>query len=326
MKALVCRSFGPPPVLELAEIERPALGPKDVRIAVHACGVNFPDTLIIEGRYQFRPDPPFAPGGEVAGYVLETGADVTRVRAGDRVVALITYGGFAEEVVTDENRVTTVPDSMDLVTAAGFLFTYGTSYHALVDRAQLAAGETLLVLGAGGGVGLAAVEIGKALGARVIAVASSAEKRQLAQQHGAEAALDYEPAPLKSRVMPLTSGHGVDVIYDPVGGPVAEQALRTIAWEGRFLVVGFASGAIPSIPLNLVLLKGCSIVGVFWGDALARDPDTQREHFRALFDLHAAGKLAPAIDVHAGLERAPEAIDALRNRRVAGKIVVRIAE
>lgn len=326
MRAVVCRSFGPPPDLELEEIDRPTLRDGEVRIAVHGCGVNFPDTLIIEGRYQFRPDPPFVPGCEAAGFVLEVAPDVTDVRQGDRVVALLTHGGFAEEVVTDAARVWPVPDSMDLATAAGFPFTYGTAYHALVQRAQLAAGETLLVLGAGGGVGVAAVAIGRALGARVIAIASSAEKRELAQAHGAEVALDYEPAPLKSRLMPLTSGHGVDVVFDAVGGAVAEQALRSIAWNGRYLVVGFASGSIPQMPLNLVLLKGCSIVGVFWGEAMRREPEVHRENFRALAELYACGKLAPAITEYAGIERVPEAIAALRDRRATGKIVVRIAD
>ena len=325
MKALVCRSFGPPPVLEIEEVDRPALGAGEVRIAVHACGVNFPDALIVEGRYQFRPDPPFVPGGEVAGFVLEVGAGVAHVRPGDRVLALVTHGGFAEELVTDAARVLAVPDGMDLTTAAGFLFTYGTSYHALVQRAALAAGDTLLVLGAAGGVGLAAVEIGHALGAHVIAVASTPEKRQLAQGHGASVALDYEPAPLKSRLMPLTSGQGVDVVFDPVGGDVAEQALRSIAWEGRYLVVGFASGDIPAIPLNLPLLKGCSIVGVFWGESLRREPELHQQNFRTLFELYVAGKLSPAITEMPGLDRAPEAIAALRDRRAIGKLVVRIA-
>jgi NADPH2:quinone reductase len=326
MKAVVCRSFGPPPALDVEEIERPGLGAGEVRIAVHACGVNFPDALIIEGRYQFRPDPPFVPGSEVAGFVLEAGANVDHVRPGDRVVALLTHGGFAEELVTDAARVVPVPDGMDLSTAAGFLFTYGTAYHALVQRANLTAGQSLLVLGAAGGVGLAAVELGHALGARVIAVASTAQKRALAQAHGASVALDYEPAPLKTRLMPLTSGLGVDVVFDPVGGAVAEQALRSIAWEGRYLVIGFASGEMPSMPLNLPLLKGCSIVGVFWGEAMRRDPEVHAQNFRALFELYAAGKLSPAITEVPGLEHACEAIADLRERRAVGKLVVRVAD
>jgi NADPH2:quinone reductase len=326
LKAVVCRSFGPPPDLVVDEVERPALGRGQARIAVHACGANFPDTLITTGSYQLKLEPPFVPGGEVAGVVSEIAPDVKHIEVGDRVIAITHWGGYAEEIVVDAEILTSVPKSMDLLTAAGFVFTYGTSYHALVQRAQLSAGDTLLVLGAAGGVGLAAVEIGRALGADVIAVASSEAKRALARRHGAREALDYVPAPLKSRVMVLTRDHGADVIFDPIGGEFSVQALRSVAWNGRFLVVGFATGTIPAVPLNLPLLKGCSIVGVFWGDFVRREPDRHQANCRALFDLHAAGELSPAITEVSGLDRVAEAIDALRNRRVAGKLVVRIAE
>jgi NADPH2:quinone reductase len=279
MRTLRCHEWGPPEALRLDEVPTPEVGAGQVRVAVHACGLNFPDTLIVRGRYQFKPPFPFAPGGEVAGVVEAVGDGVDRFAPGDRVFGLTGWGGFAEEILLGQDVLTAVPDGMDLDVAAAFTMAYGTTLYALMDRARLARGETLLVLGAAGGVGLAAVEIGKALGARVIAAASTEEKLAVCKEHGADELVRYGGVDLKQAVKGLG---GADVVYDPVGGPYAEPALRTMNWDGRYLVIGFAAGEIPAIPLNLVLLKGCSVVGVFWGAFTARDPERNRAHLETL--------------------------------------------
>src|SRR4051812_37284652 len=273
MKAVVCKQYGPPESLVLEDLASPTPAAGEVVISVKAASVNFPDVLIIQNKYQFKPPLPFSPGSELAGVVKEVGSGVTTFRPGDRVMAFTTFGAFAEEVKAEANRLLPLPEKMDFVTGAAFVLTYGTSDHALRDRAALKAGETLLVLGAAGGVGLAAVEIGKALGARVIACASNEEKLQVCREHGADATINYGREDLRERVRALTEGRGADVIYDPVGGSFSEPAFRSIAWRGRHLVVGFAAGEIPRVPLNLALLKGAAIMGVFWGDFARREPD-----------------------------------------------------
>ncbi|MDX8443347.1 NADPH:quinone oxidoreductase family protein [Mesorhizobium australafricanum] len=322
MRAIVCSELGPPERLKLETLSDVLPGPGQVLVAVEAAGVNFPDTLIIEGKYQIKPEVPFSPGGELSGVVKCVGADVEGFAPGDPVMAMTAYGAFREEVVVNASVLMKRPTSMDAVVAAGFTMTYGTSMHALKQRAGLRPGETLLVLGAGGGVGLAAVEIGKAIGARVIAAASSAEKLAAARAAGADELVNYSEQSLKDRVKELTGGSGADVVYDPVGGELFEQALRATAWEGRVLVVGFASGMIPKPPVNLALLKGCSIVGVFFGGFHARQPDDNRRNFDELFEFHKAGLLKPLIDHTMPLERAAEALRLVSERKVIGKIVL----
>jgi len=322
MKAVLCKEYGPPEKLVVEELPSPAAGKGQVVIAVHAAALNFPDLLIIQNKYQFKPPLPFSPGGEVAGVVKEIGEGVTGFHPGDRVIGWCAWGGFAEEVAIDASQATRIPDAIDFVTASGFLLAYGTSYHALVDRARLAAGETLVVLGAAGGVGLAAVEIGKALGARVIACASSEDKLALCREHGADEVIDYVREDLKERIKKLTGGKGADVVYDPVGGPYAEAALRSTAWEGRFLVVGFAAGDIPSIPLNLVLLKGCAILGVFWGSFTAREPARNQQNLGELLLWFEQGKLHPHVSQTYPLERAAEALGEMAARKVKGKVAL----
>lgn len=322
MKAVLCKAYGPPESLVLEEVEPLHAGRGQVVISVKACGVNFPDTLIIQGKYQFKPEMPFAPGGEVAGIVKEVGEGVRNARVGDRVIAFTGWGGFAEEVVTEASKLIPLPESMDFTTASAFVMTYGTSHYALKDRAKLRQGETLLVLGAAGGVGLAAVEIGKVMGARVIAAASSDEKLAVCKQHGADEGINYTKEDLRTRIKELTDGNGVDVIYDPVGGNYSEAALRSMAWEGRHLVIGFTAGEIPRIPLNLTLLKGCSIVGVFWGSFTARDPERNQQHLQELLTWFATGKIHPHISATYSLEQAAEALNAMMNRKVTGKVVL----
>jgi NADPH2:quinone reductase len=322
MKAVLCREFGPPEKLVVEDVPAPEAKPGQVVIEVHASGVNFPDLLIIENRYQFKPPLPFSPGGEVAGIVREVGAGVSHVRRGQRVLASIPWGGFAEQVAAPAAGVIPIPDEMDFVVAAAFLMTYGTSHHALKDRARLAPGETLLVLGAAGGVGLAAVEIGKVMGARVIAAASSDEKLAVCKEHGADELVHYGREDVKERTRELTGGRGADVVYDPVGGPYSEPALRATNWNGRFLVVGFAAGEIPRIPLNLTLLKGCSVVGVFWGAFVARETARHLENVRELLGWWAAGRLRPHVFATYPLERVAEGLRALAERRVTGKVVL----
>lgn len=323
MKALLCTEFGAPEKLSLQTLPDLQPGDNQVVIDVHAASVNFPDTLIVQGLYQFKPPFPFSPGGECAGVVRSVGAKVKTVKPGDKVIAFTGWGAFAEQVAADPLQVMPMPPGMDFDTASAFVMTYATSYHALKDRAALKAGETLLVLGASGGVGLAAIEIGKALGAKVIAAASSAGKLEVCRQHGADEVIDYSSEDLKERIKTLTNGKGVNVIYDPVGGPYSEPALRSIAWRGRFLVIGFANGEIPKIPLNLALLKGASIVGVFWGDYARREPMNNIMDLRALFGWLQEGKLRPYIAGTYPLERGAEAIRALMDRKVSGKLVVR---
>ena len=324
MKAVVCREYGPPESLVFEEIPSPEPGPGEVVIAVKAASVNFPDVLIIENKYQIKPPLPFSPGSECSGVVQAVGADVRRVKPGDRVMAVTTYGSFAEQVKTDEWRVLSIPTGMDFETAAAFTLTYGTSDHALADRAALTKGEVLLVLGASGGVGIAAIEIGKALGARVIACASSQDKLQVCREHGADEAIDYAHEDLRKRIGVLTEGKGVDVVYDAVGGAVTELALRSTAWRGRLLVVGFASGEIPRIPLNLALLKGCSIVGVFWGDFARREPGRFAERIQQLGEWHRQGLLRPHISETLPLAKAAEALTRLASRQVKGKLVLTV--
>ncbi|HVR48224.1 MAG TPA: NADPH:quinone oxidoreductase family protein [Pseudorhodoferax sp.] len=322
MRAVLCKRHGPPSSLVVEDVASPVAGPGQVLVAVKACGVNFPDTLIIQGQYQFKPDLPFSPGGEVAGIVQAVGAGVTAFRAGDRVVAATTWGGYAEEVVAEAARTLPMPEGMDFATAAGFVLTYGTSHHALKDRADLRPGETLLVLGAAGGVGLAAVELGKAMGARVIAAASSVDKLAVCQAHGADELIDYSNEDLRARIKAMTDGKGVDVVYDPVGGDYSEPALRSMAWRGRFLVVGFAAGRIPSLPLNLPLLKGCAIVGVFWGAFTRNEPQRNAENLQELVRWAAEGRLRPHISARYPLERVADALHDLMQRRAQGKVVL----
>ncbi|MBA1231243.1 NADPH:quinone oxidoreductase family protein [Pseudomonas viridiflava] len=322
MKALLCKAFGPASTLVLEDIPAPDVKKNEILLDVHAAGVNFPDTLIIEGKYQFKPPFPFSPGGEAAGVISAVGEKVTHLKTGDRVMALTGWGSFAEQVAVPNYNVLPIPESMDFTVAAAFSMTYGTSMHALKQRANLQPGETLLVLGASGGVGLAAVEIGKALGARVIAAASSAEKLEVAKNAGADELINYTDTSLKDEIKRLTNGNGADVIYDPVGGDLFDQAIRAIAWNGRLLVVGFASGRIPELPVNLALLKGASVVGVFWGSFAQRQPQDNAANFKQLFAWFEEGKLKPLVSQVFPLERAGEAIDALGGRRAVGKVVI----
>jgi NADPH2:quinone reductase len=322
MKAVLCQTYGPPENLVVADVEPLKPGKGQVVLSVKACGVNFPDVLIIQGKYQFKPALPFSPGSEVSGSVKAVGEGVEGVNVGDHVIAFTGWGGFAEEVAVEARKLIPIPDSIDFSTAAAFTLVYGTAYYALKDRAQLRSGETLLVLGASGGVGLAAVEIGKVMGARVIAAASSDEKLAVCKQHGADALINYSTEDLRERIKALTGGNGVDVIFDPVGSNFSEPALRSIAWNGRFLVIGFAGGDIPRIPLNLALLKSCSIVGVFWGAFTEREPERNQENLQELLKWLTEGKLKPHISATYPLERAAEALNAMMNRTVKGKVVL----
>ncbi|MCW5731248.1 MAG: NADPH:quinone oxidoreductase family protein [Alphaproteobacteria bacterium] len=324
MKAVLCKAFGGPETLVVEEVPSPPIGRKDVRIAVHAAGLNFPDTLIIQGKYQFKPPFPFSPGLEVAGVVEAVGPEVTLVAPGQRVMATTGHGGFAEEAVATEEKVYPIPDRMSFEEAAGFPITYGTTYHALVDRAQMKPGEWLLVHGAGGGVGLNAVELGRLMGAKVIATAGSPSKLALAKEYGADYLIDYSKEKIRDRVKEITGGNGADVIYDPVGGDVFDESMRCIAWNGRLLVIGFASGRIPEVPANLVLLKGCQIVGVFWGSFAARDPDANRHNFQTLLGWFDEGRLKPYVSGHYRLEEVPQAMNALLARKVSGKAVIKV--
>lgn len=324
MKAILCKEFGSPNLLILEEIPDPTPAPNQVLIAVEACGVNFPDALIIQNKYQFKPELPFSPGGEVAGKVIDLGTEVTNFQIGQSVLALCGWGGFAEKVAVDANRVFALPTGLPSKIAATTLYTYGTSYHALKDRANLQPGETLLVLGAAGGVGLAAVELGKLMGAKVIAAASSEEKLALCQEKGADLTINYEMEDLKSRIKELTGGKGVDVVYDPVGGKYTESAVRSMAWKGRYLIVGFADGEIPQIPMNLPLLKGCSIIGVFWGQFSTLEAKVSFQNTQQLMAWIQEGKIRQHIGRSYSLEEAPEALQAVLDRKMLGKGVVMI--
>ncbi|MEG0245423.1 MAG: NADPH:quinone oxidoreductase family protein [Pseudomonas sp.] len=322
MKAVLCKTLGPARDLVLEDVASPVPKKNEILLDVQAAGVNFPDTLIIEGKYQFQPPLPFSPGGEAAGVVAAVGDRAGAFKVGDRVMALTGWGAFAEQVAVPFYNAMPIPKSMDFTTAAAFGMTYGTSMHALKQRGQLQPGETLLVLGASGGVGLAAVEIGKAMGARVIAAASSAEKLAVAKAAGADELIDYSQASLKDEIKRLTGGQGVDVIYDPVGGELFDQAVRGLAWNGRLLVVGFASGAIPQMAANLVLLKGAAVVGVFWGAFAQRQPQDNAANFQQLFAWHAEGKLKPLVSKTYPLGEAGAAIELLGQRKAVGKLVV----
>ena len=322
MKAVLCKEYGMPETLVIEEVEPLRAGKGQVVVTVKACGVNFPDTLIIQGKYQFKPPMPFSPGSEVAGIVKEVGEGVTGISVGDHVIASTGWGGFAEEVVVDRAKIIPMPAGLDFTIASAFVLTYGTAHHALKDRAQIQPGETLLVLGAAGGVGIAAIEIGKQLGARVIAAASNVEKLAVCRQHGASETINYASEDLRERMKQLTDGQGIDVIFDPVGGSYSEPALRSMAWKGRFLVVGFAGGEIPRIPLNLTLLKGCSIVGVFWGAFTEREPQRNAENLSELMSWLSQGILKPHISATYPLEKAPDALYDILNRKVLGKAVL----
>src|SRR3954464_5601613 len=322
MKAVLCKQYGPPDTLTFEELPSPKAGAGEVVVAVKAASVNFPDVLIIQNKYQFKPPLPFSPGSELAGIVKEVGAGVTNVKAGDKVIAFTTYGAFAEEVKTEAGRLLPLPEGMDFVTGAAFLLTYGTSDHALRDRGALRAGETLLVLGAAGGVGRAAIDIGKAVGARVIACASSEDRLAVCRSHGADAGINYATEDLRERIKLLTDGRGVDVVYDAVGGPYSEPAFRSIAWRGRLLVVGFAAGDIPKRPLNLALLKGASIVGVFWGDFARREPKAFAESIQQLGRWYAEGKLKPHVSQTFPLAKTVGALKMRAARQVKGKVVL----
>ncbi|TVT31919.1 NADPH:quinone oxidoreductase family protein [Marinobacter vinifirmus] len=324
MKAILCKEYGPAGTLVIEDVPSPKMGDRGVKIRVKAAGLNFPDTLIIEGKYQLQPPMPFSPGGELAGEVIEVGDKVTRFKPGDRVAALTGFGAFAEEVVAPESNLLPVPDNMPDEKAAGFMMVYGTSYYALKQRANLQPGETLLVLGASGGVGLAAVELGKAMGAKVIAAASSSEKLRIAKDAGADELINYTDEPLKDAVKKLTKGKGVDVIYDPVGGDFTEQALRTMAWNGRHLIIGFAAGDIPKVPANLTLLKGCSVVGVFWGAFTRNEPEVSAQNMMELLQMYSEGKIDPKVSEVFDFEQYAEALGALTGRRATGKIVLRV--
>ena len=322
MKAILCKTYGTPDDLVLEETDEPQLGDGQVRIAVKACGVNFPDVLMIAGKYQMQPPMPFSPGAEISGEITEVGAGVTHLKAGQRVLAMCGHGGMAEQACVDANAVIPVPDDMDFATAAGFILTYGTSYHALKQRARIQPGESLLVLGAAGGVGIAAVELGAHMGARVIAAASTTEKLALAKEYGAVEGINYLETGLKDAVKELTGGQGVDVIFDPVGGTLFDDCLRSVAWNGRILVIGFASGNIPSIPANLPLLKGSSIVGVFWGRFAEREPKAHLANTMELLQMYSDGVLKPHVSDQFDLDAAADALRTLAERRAMGKVVV----
>ena len=322
MKAIICQQFGPPDQLVLTDVPNPKAGLGQVVIRVEACGVNFPDTLIIEGKYQFKPPFPFSPGGEVSGTIIKVGEGVGHLNVGDRVFSMTGHGGFAGEVVASATTTLPMPEGMDFVTAASTMYTYGTSYHALKDRANLQPGETLLVLGAAGGVGLAAVQLGVLMGARVIAAASTDEKLAVCRATGATETINYTTENLRDRLKELTGGNGVDVVYDPVGDRYAEPAIRSLAWKGRYLVIGFAAGEIPNIPLNLALLKGASIVGVFWGAFAQREPKTSMHNFGQILSWIASGQLKQHIYKLYSLAEAPNALRDLMERRVVGKAVI----
>ena len=322
MRALLCSEFGPPKALCVHELPAPQPGPGQVAVDVKASALNFPDALMVQGLYQVKPKLPFVPGAEVAGIVSQVGDGVTAWRVGDRVIAFPGQGGFAEICVLAAERLLALPAEMDYASGAALMLTYGTSLHALQDCGRLRAGETLLVLGAAGGVGAAAVQIGKAMGARVIAAASSAEKLDLCRRLGADATIDYSVEDLRQRSLDLTEGKGLQVVYDPVGGPYTEAALRATAWRGRLLIVGFAAGTIPSIPLNLALLKERALIGVYWGDSVRQDPTGHARNMQQLMAWFAAGKIRPAVTEQVSLAQTPEAMQRLLDRKVLGKIVI----
>lgn len=322
MKAVVCKEFGPPENLVIEEVPDPSAGPGELVIESRASTVTFPDALMIEDKYQFKAPLPFIPGGEAAGVVAEVGEGVEGFKVGDRVVgSTMLVGGFCERVLVKANATRKLPDNLGFAESTGILYAYGTGYYGLKYRGGLKAGETLLVLGAAGNVGLAAVELGKLMGAKVIAAASSAEKLSVCRDRGADEVIDYSHEDLKTRAKELTGGKGVDVIYDCIGGDYAESALRAIAWEGRFLVIGFTAG-IPQLPLNLTLLKSCQVVGVFYGAMVQKQPDLRDEIARELDKMASEGRLHPYVSARYSLEEGPKALRALLDRKVTGKVVV----
>lgn len=322
MKAIVCKAWGLPDTLTVEDLPDLEAAPGHVVLDVQAAGVNFPDVLIIQGKYQYKPALPFTPGNEVAGVVRAVGEGVDAYQAGDKVIAFSAHGAFAQQLAVPAQALMPMPPGMDFDTAAAITLTYGTSHHAVVDRAALKAGETMLVLGAAGGVGLAAIEIGKALGARVIAAASTDEKLEVCKAHGADAVINYSKEDLREAIKAATGGKGPDVVYDPVGGDYAEAAFRSIAWRGRYLVVGFANGEIPKLPLNLALLKGASLVGVFWGEYARREPKANLAGMRQLLGWMAEGKIKPRISARYALADTPQALNDMAARKVTGKVVI----
>lgn len=325
MRAVLCTEYGTQDRLSIGEVPDPVAGPGEVVIEMAAASLNFPDLLVIAGLYQFKPEPPFVPGAEGAGTVLAVGSDVTNVNVGQRVMAVGVQGAFADRWAVDASSVIPIPDDMGFEIAASLTLAFGTSYHALKQRAALQQGETLLVLGAAGGVGSAAIEIGKAMGATVIAAASTDEKLEFCRDLGADMTINYATEDLKSKVRELTDGRGADVIYDPVGGELSELAFRSIAWKGRHLVIGFASGDIPKIPLNLPLLKGAEIVGVFWGSFTDREPEENLRNGAELFQMLSDGTLSPRVTNVYPLEDYESALDLMASRRAKGKVVLRIS-
>ena len=322
MKAIICDSFGPPSNLKYGELPDPVPGNDELLINVKTCSVNFPDTLIIQGLYQYKPEFPFSPGSDVAGIIEAVGEKVKGFKPGDAIIAMAPYGGFAEKMVVHKNTCFPKPPQMNMVHAASFLMAYGTSYYALKHRANLSSGETLVVLGASGGVGLTAVELGKMMGARVIAAASTQDKLDLCKEYGADDTINYSTENLKDAIKSLTNGKGANVIYDPVGGKFTDPALRAIAWEGRYLVVGFAAGDIPKVPLNLALLKGCQIVGVFWGAYAQKQASQNMADSIQLVQWLGSGKLKPHIHGTYPLSDTPKALEEMMNRKVKGKLVI----
>ncbi|NVM74909.1 NADPH2:quinone reductase [Duganella sp. SG902] len=322
MKAVVCNAWGAPDTLTMQELQDPQAGPGQVVIDVRAAGVNFPDVLIVQGKYQFKPELPFVPGSEVAGVIRSVADDVTTFKPGDHVIAFVPTGGFGQQLLAPVQALIPMPSDMDFDTAAAITLTYGTSYHAIADRAALKNGENMLILGAAGGVGLAAIEIGKALGGRIIACASTDEKLEVCRQHGADVLINYSRPDWREAVKAASGGKGPDVIYDPVGGEYAEPAFRSIAWGGRYLVVGFANGGIPKLPLNLTLLKGASLVGVFWGEFTKRDPKGNMANMRQLLQWLQEGKISPRISGRYQLENAAQALNDMAARKVTGKVIV----
>jgi NADPH:quinone reductase len=319
---VLCREFGPVERLELAEVPAPSMTPGGVRVAVHAIGVNFADLLVVQGKYQEKPPLPFSPGFEIAGVVTEIGSGAEGVQLGDRVLGTIEHGAYAEEVVLPADRVLAIPASMDFPTAASFPVAYGTSHGALEWRARLKSGETLLVLGAAGGVGLTAVEIGRAMGAMVIAVAGGPQKLEVARRQGAHHLIDYSREDLRARIKEITGGRGPDVIYDPVGGDAFDQSMRSIAWEGRIVVIGFAAGRISQIPANLVLVKNCDVIGFYWGSYRRHKPAQVRQSFETLLSWFEAGKLKPHVSHQLDLADAGRALALLAERKATGKVVL----
>lgn len=323
MKAVICKQHGLPDTLELAtDWPEPSLGEHDVLIDVKAAGLNFPDVLMIQGKYQYQPEMPFVPGGECAGVVSAVGAKVTRFKAGDKVLSAAGAGAFCQKIAANEFAAFPMPEGLSFEQAAGVSITYFTSYYALKQRANLQPGETLLVLGAAGGVGTSAIELGKHFGAQVIAAASTDEKLELCKQLGADHVINYSKTNLKDALKELTGGKGVDVVYDPVGGDFSEQAIRSMAWNGRFLVIGFASGPIPKIALNLALLKGCSIVGVFWGRFAGEEPQVNLQNIQELWSLFASGKIRPVVTDCFPIEQYEEAFNCMIERRARGKVII----